>query len=226
MRSPEVEVHGLAVVQQPQGSRQQVAARRSCVQGLRPRQRPKPCDRRAPTRDTTSRRAAVAPWTRPRTCSRRRRSSCACGSRPSIASTASTASRIEGVVREDALPLEHISEIKIVHVDGLSGAPARAGDGIGGAGASVPNQVMSSALEYRLQTPLVESLLDAAGLPSHQPGSILKPRRSPASKRTTRGDLGNRCGKRLLQSWAKRKHNCGHAKYCSGAQERDQPRLA
>ena len=78
-------------------------------------------------------------------------------------------------MREDALPLKHISEIKIVHVDGLSGAPARAGDGIGDAGASVSDQVMSSALKYRLQTPLVDSLLEAAGLPSHHPGSILKP---------------------------------------------------
>ena len=83
--------------------------------------------------------------------------------------------RIEGVVRESARPLEHISDIKIVHVDGLSGAPAGAGDGHGGSGASISDQVMSSALKYRLQAPLVDSLLEAAGLPSHDPGSILKP---------------------------------------------------
>lgn len=83
--------------------------------------------------------------------------------------------RVEGVVRESAKPLEHISEIKIVHVDGLSGAAAAGGPGGGEAGASVSDQVMTSALKYRLQAPLVDSLLESAGLPSHDPGAVLKP---------------------------------------------------
>lgn len=83
--------------------------------------------------------------------------------------------RVEGVVRESVKPLEHISEIKIVHVDGLSGVAAgSAGSGAEG-GASVSDQVMTSALKYRLQAPLVDSLLESAGLPSHDPGSVLKP---------------------------------------------------
>ena len=81
--------------------------------------------------------------------------------------------RVEGVVRESVKPLEHISEIKILHVDGLSGVPAAAGGG--SEAASVSDQVMSSALKYKLQAPLVDALLESAGLPSRDPGSILKP---------------------------------------------------
>ena len=84
--------------------------------------------------------------------------------------------RVEGVVRESARPLEHISEIKIVHVDGLNGvATGAVGATSGDGGASVSDQVMTSALKYKLQAPLVDSLLEAAGLPSRDPGSILKP---------------------------------------------------
>lgn len=82
--------------------------------------------------------------------------------------------RVEGVVRESGKPLEHISEIKIVHVDGLNGVASGPG-GAGESGASVSDQVMTSALKYRLQAPLVDALLESAGLPSHDPGSILKP---------------------------------------------------
>lgn len=53
-------------------------------------------------------------------------------------------------------------------------ASASGEDGEGRAGASVSDQVMTSALKYRLQAPLVDSLLESAGLPSHDPGSILK----------------------------------------------------
>ncbi|MCA0240947.1 MAG: flotillin family protein [Proteobacteria bacterium] len=73
-----------------------------------------------------------------------------------------TLERIEAVVRESARPLEKISEIKIVHVDGLS-APSPTGGG-GEPAASVSDQVMSSALKYKLQAPLVEALLESAGI--------------------------------------------------------------
>ncbi|MBV9891503.1 MAG: flotillin family protein [Rhizobacter sp.] len=72
--------------------------------------------------------------------------------------------RVEAVVRESAKPLERISEIKIVHVDGLSGVAPSGGDPAGDRQVSVSDQVMSSALKYKLQAPLVDSLLDAAGL--------------------------------------------------------------
>ena len=84
--------------------------------------------------------------------------------------------RVEGVVRESAKPLEHISEIKIVHVDGLNGvSPGGSGEGASDRAASVSDQVMSSALKYRIQAPLVDSLLESAGLPGISPTSVLKP---------------------------------------------------
>jgi uncharacterized membrane protein YqiK len=80
---------------------------------------------------------------------------------------------IEAVVRESARPLEHISEIKIVHVDGLAGPTA--GDASAGPGASVSDQVMNSALKYKLQAPLVDALLDAAGIRGDRPTELLRP---------------------------------------------------
>jgi uncharacterized membrane protein YqiK len=72
-----------------------------------------------------------------------------------------TLERVEAVVRESARPLEKISEIKIVHVDGLAGQAATSG---GEPASSVSDQVMSSALKYKLQAPLVDALLLSAGL--------------------------------------------------------------
>jgi uncharacterized membrane protein YqiK len=83
--------------------------------------------------------------------------------------------RIEAVVRESAKPLEHISEIKIVHVDGLAGQGTASGDAAGSSGASVSDQVMSSALKYKLQAPLVDALLKAAGISGDSPTDVLHP---------------------------------------------------
>ena len=74
--------------------------------------------------------------------------------------------QVQNVVRESAKPLEHISEIKILHVDGLN---AGAGNGSGPddtTGQSVSDQVMSSALKYKLQAPLLDTLMQQAGMHS------------------------------------------------------------
>lgn len=83
--------------------------------------------------------------------------------------------RIEAVVRESVKPLEHISDIKILHVDGLGGAGSGDAAAGTGAGASVSDQVMNSALKYKLQAPLVDALLDAAGIRGSNPPDVLKP---------------------------------------------------
>ncbi|HYI06216.1 MAG TPA: flotillin domain-containing protein [Reyranella sp.] len=83
--------------------------------------------------------------------------------------------QIETVVRESSKPLEHISDIRIVHFDGL-GSAGPGGDGeISGPGGSVSDQVMSSALKYRLQAPLVDSLLKSAGIDPADATGLLKP---------------------------------------------------
>ncbi len=85
--------------------------------------------------------------------------------------------QIEAVIRESARPLERISDIKIIHVDGLGGVGGgSAGNAEPAAGVgSVSDQVMSSALKYKLQAPLVDSLLSAAGIDPAQPTGLLKP---------------------------------------------------
>lgn len=68
---------------------------------------------------------------------------------------------LEGIIRESAKPLERIEGIRIVHLDGGLGAgtvPAGAPPG------SLSDQVMTSALKYRIQAPLVDSLLKDLGL--------------------------------------------------------------
>jgi uncharacterized membrane protein YqiK len=79
---------------------------------------------------------------------------------------------IEGVVRESAKPLERISEIKIIHVDGL-GQSQGVGDA-GSGGGSISDQVMTSALKYKLQAPLVDALMEAAGMQGGHPSDVLK----------------------------------------------------
>lgn len=84
--------------------------------------------------------------------------------------------QIEAVVRESARPLEHVSDIKIVHVDGLgAGQGSKEGDDHPAAQASLSDQVMNSALKFRLQAPLVDSLLSSAGINPGQVTDILKP---------------------------------------------------
>ena len=59
--------------------------------------------------------------------------------------------RIEGIVRESVKPMEKIEGIRILQVDGLNGG----GDG-GGNGRSATDEVIDSALRYRVQAPLIE----------------------------------------------------------------------
>jgi len=71
--------------------------------------------------------------------------------------------KIEGIVRESARPLERIEGIKILQVDGLGGAPTNGG-GNNGQGGSFPDNLVNSALRFRAQAPLVDSLLQEIGI--------------------------------------------------------------
>ena len=86
-----------------------------------------------------------------------------------------TLAQIETVVRESAKPLEHISDIKIVHVDGLGAQGSSSASDANAANTSVSDQVMNSALKYRLQAPLVDSLLHSAGINPSDTTGLLKP---------------------------------------------------
>ena len=63
--------------------------------------------------------------------------------------------KIEGIVRESVRPMEKIEGIKILHIDGANG---------GSGGRNVTDEVIDSALRYRVQAPMIDSLLKEIGI--------------------------------------------------------------
>ena len=91
--------------------------------------------------------------------------------------------RIEGIVRESVKPMEKIEGIRILQVDGLNG-----GDSGGNGGRSATDEVIDSALRYRVQAPLINSLLSDIGI---EGGSLAKNARPhPRSARHARDSQG------------------------------------
>jgi uncharacterized membrane protein YqiK len=75
--------------------------------------------------------------------------------------------RLPQIIAESVKPMEQIDAIKIYQIDGLgtNGAAANAGEaGSSGSTGSLSDQVVNSALRYRAQAPLLESLLSEVGL--------------------------------------------------------------
>ena len=90
--------------------------------------------------------------------------------------------RIEGIVRESVKPMEKIEGIRIMSFDGLNG-PAG-----GGGGRSATDEVIDSALRYRVQAPLIDSILSEIGIEggslSKMGGLIREPRKAGVRKET------------------------------------------
>jgi uncharacterized membrane protein YqiK len=74
--------------------------------------------------------------------------------------------RIEGIVRESVKPMEKIEGIRILQVDGLGN-----NGGGGNGGRSATDEVIDSALRYRVQAPLIDSILSDIGV---EGGSLAK----------------------------------------------------
>jgi uncharacterized membrane protein YqiK len=68
--------------------------------------------------------------------------------------------KIEGIVRESVKPMEKIENIKIVHVEGLGNG----GGGGEGNRKNVTDEVIDSALRYRVQGPMIDSLMKDIGI--------------------------------------------------------------
>jgi uncharacterized membrane protein YqiK len=71
--------------------------------------------------------------------------------------------RLEGIIRESVRPMEKIEGIKILQVDGLWGT-APHGEGNGDGRPNVAEGIVNSALRYRAQAPLIDSLLRELGI--------------------------------------------------------------
>ncbi|MEM9682418.1 MAG: flotillin domain-containing protein [Pseudomonadota bacterium] len=75
---------------------------------------------------------------------------------------------LKGIVHESVKPLENIDGIKIFQIDGLNGGGAHNGaaEGAanGGQNGNLADQVVASALRYRSQAPLIDSLMKEIGL--------------------------------------------------------------
>ena len=63
---------------------------------------------------------------------------------------------MEGIIRESVKPMEKIDGIKILHVDGING-------GAGG-NRNVTDEVIDSALRYRVQAPMIDNLMKEIGI--------------------------------------------------------------
>jgi len=79
--------------------------------------------------------------------------------------------QLPSIVKESVKPLENIEGIKIIQLDGLnnaiSGGSGSNGGNSGGSnngGGSLSDQIVDSALRYKAQAPLVDSLLKEIGL--------------------------------------------------------------
>lgn len=76
---------------------------------------------------------------------------------------------LKEIIRESAKPMENINDIRILQVDGVfgqsGGHSGTAGDdGMSRGSGSLPDQLVDSALRYRTQAPVVDSLLGELGL--------------------------------------------------------------
>ncbi|MER8377954.1 flotillin domain-containing protein [Mesorhizobium sp. M1399] len=63
---------------------------------------------------------------------------------------------MEGIIRESVKPMEKIDGIKILHVDGINGGQ--------GGNRNVTDEVIDSALRYRVQAPMIDNLMKEIGI--------------------------------------------------------------
>jgi uncharacterized membrane protein YqiK len=77
--------------------------------------------------------------------------------------------KLDTIIRESVKPMEKIEGIKVIHLDGLT-TPAGPGapEGEGG----LTDRLVSSALRYRVQAPLLDHLLNEIGIDAGDPSKL------------------------------------------------------
>ena len=76
------------------------------------------------------------------------------------------------IIRESVKPMERIDGIKIFQVDGLGGNGGGNGAAPAGGGGNLADQIVNSALRYRAQAPLLDTLLGELGLDPSTVGGL------------------------------------------------------
>lgn len=83
---------------------------------------------------------------------------------------------LDQIIRESVKPMENIDSIKIIQVDGITGAGGAGHDGNGVQPAgNLADQMVSGALRYRAQAPLVDSLLSELGIDGKTLAGLAQP---------------------------------------------------
>lgn len=73
--------------------------------------------------------------------------------------------QLPAVIEQAVRPMEKIDSIRIFQVNGMPGQAGSTSEGHSGhAGATFPEQVMNSALQYQLAKPIVDAVMKDAGL--------------------------------------------------------------
>ena len=77
--------------------------------------------------------------------------------------------KLDTIIRESVKPMEKIEGIKVVHLDGLA---ANQGGGAPDSEGGLTDRLVSSALRYRAQAPLVDHLLSEVGINAGDPSKL------------------------------------------------------
>lgn len=96
------------------------------------------------------------------------------------------------ILQQAVKPMEKIDSIRIVQVTGLPTMGGHSGNTEGaGSGATLPEQVVNSALQYQVAKPLIEAIMKDAGLASGNLSGISEALASMTQKPGSGGTSGN-----------------------------------
>ncbi len=77
--------------------------------------------------------------------------------------------KLDAIIRESVKPMEKIEGIKVVHLDGLT---VPVGSGIPDSEGGLTDRLVSSALRYRAQAPILDHLLGEIGIDAGDPSKL------------------------------------------------------
>jgi uncharacterized membrane protein YqiK len=100
--------------------------------------------------------------------------------------------KLDAIIRESVKPMERIEGIKILHVEGLGGGGGGRGEGVPDGRGSLADSVVNSALRYRAQAPLIDSLLKEIGLQGGDIGKIASALRQGPERQAAEGEHRDR----------------------------------